>query len=83
MNGTVIRFRRPGYTAASRRPGVPPTAAYLAERARLGILSFGAALLEHCLWCGAMPGEACHVRATGRRLSQPHHARQLLTGNPA
>lgn len=81
MTGTVIQ--RPGLTAATRRPGVPPTVAYLAERARLGMASIGNALLHHCPWCGAGIGEMCHVRTTGQRLTCCHEARQLRAEAPS
>jgi hypothetical protein len=72
---TVIRWRRPGITAATKLPAEPPTVAYLAERARLGFPSLAEALLERCPWCEARAGEPCRVRATGRRVAHPHEAR--------
>lgn len=83
MIATVIRGPWPGITADTRRPGEPPTVGYLAERARLGIPSLGAALLYRCPWCGSMPGEACHVQAGGKRLAQPHDSRQQLAEDPS
>ena len=63
-----------GLTAATRRPGVPPTAEYLAEREGLGIPSQSAALFHACPWCRAPALQPCTIRATGRR-RHPHDAR--------
>ena len=76
MTGTVIRGPWPGLTAADRRPGVPPTAGYLATRERLGFPSRPAAVRRRCPWCEADEFTACRVKATGRRLRQQHEARQ-------
>lgn len=48
-------------------------------RKRLGMPSQPQAPMDvqrPCSWCGASSGEACTVRATGKRLQQPHEARQ-------
>jgi hypothetical protein len=78
---TVIRGPWPGLTAATKRPAAPPTAEYLQTRERLGMPSQPAraqpAAMQHgCPWCGATIAQPCYVAATGRRLPQPHEARQ-------
>jgi hypothetical protein len=70
----------PGYNQAvpPRWPGTPPTAAYLAERERLGMPSRALTLSRSCEWCGVGPYQECIVRATGRRLGRTHAARDVL-----
>jgi pyruvate/2-oxoacid:ferredoxin oxidoreductase beta subunit len=69
----------PGYDDAvpPRWPGAPPSAAYLAERERLGFPSRALALSRACPWCGAGPYQECIVMATGRRLTRAHEAREV------
>ena len=62
-----------------RRPGQPPSAEYLATRERLGFPSLPGIIERPCEWCDADPFRPCRVRATGRTLARPHHARQAAS----
>ena len=73
MTGRVIPGPWPSISIRRRETG--PAAAYLAERERLGIPSQVAILTRRCPWCHARPGEPCRVRATGWRITSPHHSR--------
>lgn len=83
MSARVYHGPWTGSTAATKRRPEPPTVPYLAERVRLGIPSHAEVYLFACPWCGSRAGEACHIRATGRRLTRPHEARALLAEAPA
>lgn len=68
MSGVIIRFRRRSPDAGYR--------AYLAARERLGFPSRPGTIARPCPWCKADPFMPCQVRATGKRLREPHQARQ-------
>jgi hypothetical protein len=78
MSAIVIRgpWRRcPCAQCQGRPPGTSPTPEYLFTREQLGMPSRIDALLRSCPWCLAGIGQACEVRATGKRLREPHDAR--------